>query len=251
MISDNTKNFKGVGYVCYIDLLGFSKDILLNWERKKFNPLKKILTIKNRIPGFTHFNDNVDSAILGNCTYFVNSISDSITISFGYKETPGFWEIAFGLNVILRNLSYAWSTTILNGYTIRGAIDYGKIYWDQNELIGPAFIKAYHLETEVAKNSRVVISSDLNKTLKELFSQQRNTIIDGLRPKLRKDIDGYIIVNPTILYESELNKKSLIDSLKQMRDTQEGIIREKYNPLINMLSETEKITLKDSDVGHY
>ena len=64
MISDNTKNFKGVGYVCYIDLLGFSKDILLNWERKKSNPLKKILTIKNRIPGFTHFNDNVDSAIV-------------------------------------------------------------------------------------------------------------------------------------------------------------------------------------------
>ena len=54
-----------------------------------------------------------------------------------------------------------------------------------------------------------------------------------------------------ILYESELKQKSLIDSLKQMRDTKKGIIREKYNPLINMLSETEKIPLKDSDVGHY
>ena len=61
MIFDNTKNFKGVGYVCFIDVLGFSNDILKNWKRKTSNPLEKILTVKERIPGFTHFEEDDDS----------------------------------------------------------------------------------------------------------------------------------------------------------------------------------------------
>lgn len=252
MIFDSTKNFKGVGYVCFIDVLGFSKDILKNWERKTSNPLEKILTIKKRIPGFTNIDENNNSAILGHYTCRVNSISDSFTICFGYKGNMGFWDLAFGLDVILNNLSHVWSTIIRNGYTIRGAIDYGEIYWGENELIGPAFINAYHLESEVAKNSRVVISSDLNKVLKDLFSEKGSTMIDGLKPKFRKDIDGYIIVDPMILYKSVAEQKSLIDHLKKMRDDAPiGIAREKYNPLISMLGDNAKEDLKPEDVGNY
>ena len=158
MIFDNTKNFKGVGYVCFIDVLGFSNDILKNWKRKTSNPLEKILTVKKKIPGFTHFGEDVDSSSLGSSyTCRVNTISDSFTVCFGFKDNPGLFDLAFGLDVILNNLLYVWSTFIGKGYTIRGAIDYGDIYWDENELIGPAFIRAYHFESEVAKTSRVVV----------------------------------------------------------------------------------------------
>ena len=252
MIFDNTKNFKGVGYVCFIDVLGFSNDILKNWKRKTSNPLKKILTVKKRIPEFSHFEKDYDSTTFGIYTCRVNSISDSFTICFGYKGNMGFWDLAFGLDVILNNLSHVWSTIIRNGYTIRGAIDYGEIYWGENELIGPAFINAYNLESEVAKNSRVVISSDLNKVLKDLFSEKGSTMIDGLKPKFRKDIDGYIIVDPMILYKSVAEQKSLIDHLKKMRDDAPiGIAREKYNPLISMLGDNAKEDLKPEDVGNY
>jgi hypothetical protein len=164
----------------------------------------------------------------------------------------GFGDLAFGLDVILNNLLYVWSTFIRDGYTIRGAIDYGDIYWDDNELIGPALINAYRFESEVAKTSRVVVSSDLNKVLKDLFSIQRSTMIDHLMHKFRKDIDGYIIVDPMILYKSVAEQKSLIDYLKKMRDDAPiGIAREKYNPLISMLGDNAKEDLKPEDVGNY
>ena len=252
MTFDNTKNFKGVGYVCFIDVLGFSNDILKNWKSKTSNPLEKILTVKKRIPGFTHFKEDHDSTTFGIYTCRVNTISDSFTICFGFKDKMGFGDLAFGLGVILNNLLYVWSTFIRNGYTIRGAIDYGDIYWDDNELIGPALISAYRFESEVAKTSRVVVSSNLNKVLKDLFNIQRSTMIDHLMRKFRKDIDGYIIVDPMILYKSAAEQKSLVDYLIKMRDDAPiGIVREKYNPLISMLSYNAKEDLKPEDVGNY
>ena len=152
----------------------------------------------------------------------------------------------------MKNLLYVWSTFIRNGYTIRGAIDYGDIYWDENELIGPALINAYRFESEVARTSRVVFSSNLNKKLKDLFNTQRSTMVDSLRSKFRKDIDGYIIVDPKILYTSEAEQKSLVDCLKKMRDDAPiGIVREKYNPLISMLDDNTKEVLNAEDVGNY
>ena len=252
MIFDNTKKFKGVGYVCFIDVLGFSNDILKNWKRKTSNPLEKILSVKKRIPGFTQFEEDNDSTTLGIYTCRVNTISDSFTICFGFKDNMGFGDLAFGLDVILNNLLYVWSTFIGKGYTIRGAIDYGDIYWDENELIGPAFIRAYHFESEVAKTSRVVVSSNLNKVLNDLFSDQRSIFIDRLLRKFRKDIDGYIIVDPMTLYKSPMEQKFLIEHLKKMRDEAPiGIVREKYNPLISMLGDNAKEALKAEDVGNY
>lgn len=253
MIFENIKNFKGVGYVCFIDVLGFSNDILKNWKKKTSNPLEKILTVKKKIPGFTHFGEDVDSSSLGSSyTCRVNTISDSFTVCFGFKDNPGLFDLAFGLDVILNNLLYVWSTFIGKGYTIRGAIDYGDIYWDENELIGPAFIRAYHFESEVAKTSRVVVSSNLNKVLNDLFSNQRSTFIDRLLRKFRKDIDGYIIVDPMTLYKSPMEQKFLIKHLKKMRDDAPiRIAREKYNPLISMLSDNAKEALKPEDIGNY
>ena len=252
MIFGNIDSFKGVGYVCFIDVLGFSNDILTNWERKSSNPLEKILSIKRKMPGFNQIDEANDSTTNRTYACRVNTISDSVTICFGFNDEIIIGDLALGLEVILSNLLYIWTTFIHNGYTIRGAIDYGDIYWDENELIGPAFINAYRLESEVAKTSRVVVSSNLNKVLKDLISIQRSTMIDHLMRKFRKDIDGYIIVDPKILYETDKEKKSLIDCLKKMRHAVPiGIVREKYSPLISMLDDIAKEDLKPEDIGNY
>ena len=131
-------------------------------------------------------------------------------------------------------------------------MDFGEIYWDENELIGPAFINVYNLESEVAKNSRVVVSSEINKVLADLVYKHKSTLTDHLFKNFRKDVDGYIIVDPNILYQSDSEKEFLIEALKKMRDTPpNGIMREKYNPLISMLSDGVKVSLKDNDIGIY
>jgi hypothetical protein len=250
VILGNNKKFKGVGLVSFIDVLGFSNDILKNWNNTLDNPLEKILSIKKDMP----INSSIeDDGRRNHRTYVsrVNTVSDSVTICFGYNEEIIAGDFVLGIESVIANISYVWSTFISKGYTIRGAIDFGDIYWDETELIGPAFINAYKLESEVAKCSRVIISSRLNKNLRNLFDNHER-IGDKLLNKFRKDVDGYVIVNPTILYRNNLERVAMIDNLIKMRDAiPSGIIREKYNPLISMLSDDSDVPLKKDGVGRY
>ncbi len=252
MILGNSKKFKGSGYVCFIDVLGFSNDILRNWKSPTSNPLEKILTIKRNMPGFSQVEDDDHQESHRTYVCRVNTVSDSVTICFGYNDSITIGDLVLGLEACLGNISYIWSMFIQNGYTIRGSIDFGDIYWDERDLIGPAFINAYRLESKAARISRVIVSSNVNKVMKDLVSRYKSPLIDHLLQNFRKDVDGYIIVDPKILYQSDQERDSLIDSLKKMRDAvPSGLVREKYNPLISMLSDITKQDIKDEDVGTY
>lgn len=255
MILGNSKKFKGIGYVCYIDVLGFSDDILKNWSSQTSNPLERILSIKRDLPLFTEVEGDDDKENERKYVCRVNTVSDSVTIYLGYNDEIKVGDLIMGLESVLANISYIWSMFIMNGYTIRGAIDFGDVYWDENDLIGPAFINAYRLESEVAKNSRILVSSNLNKVFSNLVEKYRkydSSLTTHLFKNFRKDVDGYIIVDPNILYVSDYEKSILIEELKKSRDAiSSGIVKEKYNPLISMLSEGTRMGLKDSDVGSY
>ena len=41
--------------------------------------------------------------------------------------------------------------------SIRGAMELGHIYWSKEETVGPALVRAYHLENKLAKTSRVIL----------------------------------------------------------------------------------------------
>ena len=244
--------FKGKGYVCFIDVLGFSNDILKNWHNSECDPLEKILSIKDKMPIFDETTDDEENDSYRQYVCRVNTVSDSVTICFGYDENIIVGDMVLGLEAIISSIAYIWSTFICEGYTIRGAIDFGDIYWDTNELIGPAFINAYRLESEVAKNSRVIVSSALNHELKNLFLNYESVLTEHLVKSFRKDIDGYLIIDPSRLYDTENQRLQLINDLEFMRDkVKTGIIREKYTPLISMLSEEAPKSLRKHEFGRY
>jgi hypothetical protein len=251
MIVGNSKKFKGTGCVCFLDVLGFSEDILKNWDSTDNNPLDKILSIKNGMPTLAH--DIADDGSETHRIYVsrVSTISDSVTVCFGYEDKPIIGDLVLGIEVILAEVFHIWREIISHGYTIRGAIDFGKIYWDENELIGPALINAYRLESQVAKNSRVIISSELNKVLSTLEQRYSSTLTEHLLKSFRKDIDGYIILNPCNIYRDETERSSILANLLTMRDSlPKGILREKYNPLISMLS-SEVVSITEGQLGGY
>ncbi len=252
MILGKNGKFKGKGYVCFIDVLGFSNDIIKNWHNAESNPLEKILSIKDKMPIFDESNDSDESELHRKYVCRVNTVSDSVTICFGIDEDIIVGDMVLGLEAVIGNIAYIWSTFIRQGYTIRGAIDFGDIYWDINELIGPAFINAYRLESEVAKNSRVIISSKLNGELKNLFNNYESVLTEHLIKRFRKDVDGYIIVDPTLIYDSEEERMELIQELTSMRsEVKSGIIKEKYTPLISMLREVKPTELTGNEFGVY
>ena len=252
MILGNSRRFKGQGYVCYLDVLGFSNDVLVNWGTGQSDPLEKMLAIKREMPGFESIENDGASESTRKYVCRVNTFSDSVMICFGYSNRIIIGDLVLGLEAILGNVAYVWSTFIRNGYTIRGAIDFGDIYWDERDLIGPAFINAYKLESRVAKNSRVVVSSRVNQIFADLAGKYTSTLTDHLFRNFRRDVDGYVIVDPGILYKSDDERESLIRALRRMRDAlPRGIIREKYTPLIAMMGEGERRGLRNDDIGAY
>lgn len=248
----NVKHFKGIGYVCFLDILGFSQDILSNWSASESNPLDKLLAIKSALP-VLHA-DEIEPEVHSSVRSYVcrvNTVSDSITIAFGLEDKLIIGDMVLGLEALLANVREVWRTAIGLGYTLRGAIDFGDIYWDKNELVGPAFINAYRLESEIARVSRVLVSSKLNKLLSDLASNYSTGITEHLITNFRKDVDGYIVLDPYKMGATDEERKLLVLKLQTMASrVSPPLIKEKYAPLIEMLSK-EPSELEHSQLGCY
>ena len=239
----NVEHFKGMGYVCFLDILGFSQDILANWNAVESNPLEKLLAIKASLPVLDMEDEEVPlESSVRSYVCRVNTVSDSITIAFGLEPKLIVGDMALGLETLVSNIREVWRTAIERGYTLRGAIDFGDIYWDQNELVGPAFINAYRLESEIARVSRVVISSKLNKVLSDLSTEYPGDMIDHLVANFRKDVDGYVVVDPYKLGRTGEERCLLESDLRRMANKASSpLLKEKYAPLISMLSGSASI----------
>jgi|GEM_PF-2446161 len=257
MLSDtygNIDEFKGRGYVSFLDILGFSEEIINSWDTGTPTPLEKILEFKRRInPPGEGIPLLPDAKGVRHYICRTHSISDSIVISHGLSEPYIIGDMGLGISSLISNIRLIWSYAISLGYTIRGAIDYGHIYWNRTEIIGPSFIKAYSLESNVAKVSRVIISSDFNKLLAGLFKQSKGFMSHQAHYFL-KDLDGYVVINPHVLYDDDDERLEIISSLETMKRMQKNfLIREKYTPLLNILKDKElKFKKIDSiDLGNY
>lgn len=249
----NVRHFKGVGYVCFLDILGFSQDILSNWSAVESNPLDKLLAMKSALPVL--HDDEVEPSLSPSVRRYVcrvNTVSDSITIAFGLENKLIIGDMVLGLEALLANVREVWRTAIELGYTLRGAIDFGDIYWDKNELVGPAFINAYRLESEIARVSRVVVSSKLNGLLSDLASNYPSGLVDHLISNFRKDVDGYIVLDPYKICVAGEERALLVGKLRVMASqASRPLIKEKYAPLIEMMSKEASASIESSQLGHY
>ncbi|NVK44341.1 MAG: hypothetical protein HWE39_24160 [Oceanospirillaceae bacterium] len=257
MILGNIKEHKGSGLVAFLDILGFSNEILNKWNDKLENPLDKLLELKDHLP--VHSDDEMDkyeadkenkAKRLYPCR--VQSISDSIIVSFGFDDKPIYGDVILGTISFFDTISVIWRNAIEAGFTIRGAADWGDIFWNDKEIIGPAFIQVYNAEIKIAKSSRVIINSSLNRNLKKVFSEGKTFWNDEILKIVSKDIDGFLTLNPHTLYErdNEEDKAHLMEKIKTLRDTASGMNKEKYTSLLANLNSKQK-KLDSSDLGNY
>ena len=64
-------------------------------------------------------------------------------------------DFALAFSCLSLNLRFVWDAVVDEGYVIRGAVELDQIFWSDNELIGPALVRAYDLERSCAKTARV------------------------------------------------------------------------------------------------
>ncbi len=145
------EEYKGSGLVAFIDLLGFSSEIINSWEEQDeakhpLQRLKKIgqFIVESLNREFYHKFTNYDQVLLDEQSYGkVITISDSFTIMIPLEKEEKPDEILTKILSMSGSLYELWRTCIVEGFTIRAGIDYGDIYWSNLNIVGPAFINSY------------------------------------------------------------------------------------------------------------
>lgn len=254
--------FNGKCLVAFIDILGFSDEIKNTWNSSGED-------LFSRMKMFTKIvNGNISKQIkkvrseAERDTYYgcsIKTFSDSVIILYAFNGNPDKRRFLIGLYYLLYTASFVWKTALRLNFSVRGGIEYGNMRWNNQVLLGPAFVNAYTLESKVALSSRIVLGrnvlcdicsaflDDNNKRdmrLKPIYNHLR----DLIRPYLFVDCDGYLILSPHSLYKKESDKEKIINTIKQMQNNCDDLrTRLKYTPLLDAIKD-RKTSLLNGDI---
>ena len=156
-------------FVTFIDILGF-KDIIKNKDPKIINSLldaiKGFSSLPQRrkppynqieyLPIVTQFSDSIVRI-----QPIINSEdkTDEIDIlEFFYEE--------------ISSLTIAQGNLACNSILVRGGMTYGEICVHNNRIFGPAFNRAYYIESKLAKYPRIIIDGFLCTNTKNVVADE-------------------------------------------------------------------------------
>lgn len=227
---------KARAIVAFLDVFGFSGDIIKFWSDKDSSPLHKILRLKERstipcrvgslFPG---------TGILQIHNARIHTISDTVLLCHALPYNCSNEHFASALFAVFTKISTVWSHAIEVGYTIRGSVESGDIYWSPTETIGPALIYAYCLELKIARWSRVICGPSLLKRM--LLSEGALSLANfGM---FDVGTDGLIEVNHFEVYDQNSADieatKAFISDLERIREHAGPRRSNKYDPILSKL----------------
>ena len=159
-------------YVAFLDVLGFKKLVLSKRKEDKRKIEEYFVLIEEVTEYLKRIKAKKD---LGSII-----ISDSVILSVPIGETiQQQIENLRHLCVAVGKIQFALA---LKNIWLRGAISSGKAYFNpiENQVVGPAYIGAYLLETSQAKYPRVILD---NKIIKELKADSAQDLIEKINNK--------------------------------------------------------------------
>lgn len=245
----NPQEFLGHGIVCFLDLLGFTNAVLAGWGDGVDSALARFLRIKDSgavtspetgIVMATYSQDDDGTTVHGPtwCPR-IHTASDSILVSIALPDKLKSTEFLCTVVGTITGAMRVWLTAIREGFTIRGAVEIGGVYWNESEIVGPAPIRAIVLE-KCATTSRVLLGRNL---INEILKWARDdNVPDYLVNQLLKFLvlhnDGLIGMNPWPF--SDLRGE--IERIKVMQEdcSEDEQKRSKYDELIAILESTER-----------
>lgn len=237
LIRGNPPQFMGPALVAYVDILGMSKAIVKNWGPESDSALHRLLRIKNSIP----HDDEKTQITLSICDPMTNkeferylsitrTLSDSIVTMLALPSSPSecsSQEFSTRVFNVLLCLRLIWQQSLREGFTIRGGIELGEMFWNETEFTGPGFIYAYKLEDEFAKTSRVLVGPLLATNIVKFAKINPNT--ESPMNAFSVGKDDKIIVDPHFVIGPEM--VNILESLQQNA----GQSKNKYDEVIEIL----------------
>lgn len=271
--------------VAFIDILGF-KDLIKNSEN---NPeqIQKLLEILKYIKAWDSHGPNkwdikvvaveedaqrkglekFDISGITTCTCF----SDSIVVSVQCENEL----INEKASTLIGNISKIGAQLLQAGILIRGAMTVGNLIHTHDGIImGPAMIEAYLLESNYAKNPRIILSDKLIGQLNYPLERKRdrypyhqyiNRFEDGCagfhQMQFFQVMQSEVVEQGMLKYNLDIIRNRLIDGLDMSFSKPEVFLKYKwlmdqYNELIILEDKVKKpihdVKLADSHLNiHY
>lgn len=191
--------------VTYIDIIGF-KNLVLS---KPFDDVFKTLRIFHRQ---STDDKEIDSTVDANDSQVIQFSDSTIFIRWLDSRINEGFRTGLMFNEIL-DLLHIQGELINHGICIRGGISIGDAYYDGKNLFGPAFIRAYNLESEYAIFPRIVIDPELiiklleDDRLRSDHNSQTNEY-ESIRALLEKGSDGLYYINYLEAFMSEIDDQA-------------------------------------------
>lgn len=149
----------GPRYCAFVDILGFSDLVVgLGQGTTNFKLLKDLLSTVHTPRGHNikYFSDSNLRA---------QSISDAVCLSSGCT--------AMGLAHMLHTLEEIGMNLLELGYFVRGAIVKGSLYHDDRMVFGEALIHAFHLEQEIVRYPRIMLTTDVFRDIESYLEDEQ------------------------------------------------------------------------------
>lgn len=120
---------------------------------------------------------------------------------------------------------------------LRGGITVGDVALSYGQLFGPAVVRGYALESQVARFPRIVVGEEVLEELKinpALWVHDGESDVKAARGLLRRDFDGEYFVDYLRVIEEELDDRSEYPALLDQHDDfiKHGLKRYKDNASI-------------------
>lgn len=205
--------FDGFALIAFLDLLGFSQKIAETWGtpesilpvilglKERVNQPPKIQLVVESTPGYFHSD--------------AFSISDSIILRYPLKEKDDVNEAYWAFLAMTGQINEAMGYAAEHGFAIRGGVEFGPVYWNGNEIIGPAFNTAYQLESKVAKSARVVVGPNLLRK----FGKYPSAMTVQAATILYQSSDGLAVLNRNLL---------AVPKMRELQTRAPAAVQEKY-----------------------
>lgn len=241
-----TSGVRSNALVAFVDLLGFSSELVKNWENNAEDFLHRIMRIKSYVDlckdvGIYHeFRDYDEVTPIDKSEYPKHiTFSDSFIFIKELDTTSSQTRITSVLS-LFSSIQELWRYAIEEGFTIRGAADYGPFFYNDHDIIGPAFISTYKMESNLAQISRVLCSDSIARIIKQHIPNSHHRLQDYCQLWFKKDIDDVLILNPCIAFglnngNGLAEAKQRVEKMRLGADNHDA--RSKYIDLIERLGE--------------
>ena len=221
-------------FIAYIDILGYEEKVN-NGDMKLAKNIDSILDIASDVAK-EYLKEYLGKHNAKDIGIKIKAFSDNVIMC-----TEDNWDVLFLI------VGFLQSYMIHNGYFVRGAMCHSELHFDERFIFGKGIIKAYKIESNIAKFPRIILHSSYKDAVSSL--EKDKIIFDaftsaaGMLPMYLHDDDGYKF----------LNYLEIVRTMQMLKAKQDfgDILKSHREQIIYSIAHCEKCSLQPAIMENF